>query len=315
MSVLPPEPWHTVHIDFNGPLPTGDYLLVTIDAYSRYPEVDVIQSTAAKGTIEKLMRIFATHGIPKIIKSDNGPPFTSHEFKVFMEEYGINHQRITPLWPQANSEAERFMKPLMKAVRSAHVEGRDWHKELYIFLLNYRSTPHATTGVTPAQLLFNRQINMKIPQLRRPLNATEQHASVDAALRERDGRAKMKMKLYADRRRRAQSSCIKVGDVVLLRQKKMSKFSTKYDPEPFQVVRMKGTMATICRSGKYLARNVSLLKKVRIWTVTGDEDWAKEMLEEENGSADHLAPAPASVRRSTRARHTVRRYGQNIYEQ
>ena len=86
MSPLPPDPWHTVHIDFCGPFPTGEYLLVTIDAYSRFPEVDIVRSTAPKGTISKLQRIFSTHGIPKIVRSDNGPPFTSHEFKIYIHE-------------------------------------------------------------------------------------------------------------------------------------------------------------------------------------------------------------------------------------
>ena len=89
MSTLPPETRHTVHIDFCGPFPTGEYLLVTIDAYSRIPEVDIVQSTAAKGTISKLYRIFATHEMPKILKSDNGPPFFGNEFNAYMQENGI----------------------------------------------------------------------------------------------------------------------------------------------------------------------------------------------------------------------------------
>ena len=75
MLTLPPEPRHTIHVDFCGPFPTGEYLLVMIDAYSRFSEVEIVQSTAAKGTISKLDRIFATHGIQKILKSNNGPPF------------------------------------------------------------------------------------------------------------------------------------------------------------------------------------------------------------------------------------------------
>ena len=51
MSTLPPAPWHTVHVDFCGPFPTGEYLFVVIDAYSRFPEVD---STAAKTILPKL---------------------------------------------------------------------------------------------------------------------------------------------------------------------------------------------------------------------------------------------------------------------
>ena len=132
MSVLPPEPWHTVHIDFSGPFPSGEYLLVVIDAYSCFPEVDIVHSTKATSTISKLERIFATHGIPTIIKSNNGPPFTSQEFQSYMTEIAVKHQKITPHWPQANSAAENIMKPLTKAVRAAHTEKKNWKKELYM---------------------------------------------------------------------------------------------------------------------------------------------------------------------------------------
>lgn len=144
MTILPPKPWHTVNVDFSGPYPTGEYLLVVIDAYSRFPEVEIVHSTAGKGTIQKLDRIFATHGIPSVLKSDNGPPFFGEEFRAYMQENGIKHQKITPLWPQANGEAESFMKPINKAIRSAHAEGRDWKKDLNRFLLNYRATPHSS---------------------------------------------------------------------------------------------------------------------------------------------------------------------------
>ena len=97
MTPLPPKPWHTV---ICGPFPTGEYLLVVIDAYSRFPEVEIVHSTAGKGTIQKHNRIFATHGVPKVLKSDNGPPFFGEEFKAFVQENGITHQKITPLWPK-----------------------------------------------------------------------------------------------------------------------------------------------------------------------------------------------------------------------
>ena len=107
----------TVHVDFCGPFPTGEYLLVAIDAYSRFLVVEIVQTTSAKSTIVKLEKIFCTHGIPRILKSDNGPSFNSQDFKVFMQEYEINHRRVTPLCPQANSEAENFMKPLSEVIK------------------------------------------------------------------------------------------------------------------------------------------------------------------------------------------------------
>ena len=125
MSSLPPEQWHTVHIDFCGPFPSGEYLLVVIDAYSRFPEVDIVHSTKATTIISKLEHIFATHGVPAVIKSDNGPPFRSHEFHSYVTEIGVKHQKITPLWPQANSEAENFIKPLTKSIRAACTEKKN----------------------------------------------------------------------------------------------------------------------------------------------------------------------------------------------
>ena len=58
-----------------------------------------------------------------------------------MKENGIKHQRITPLWPQANSEVENFMKPMEKAIQAACIEQKNWRKELFSFRINYRATP------------------------------------------------------------------------------------------------------------------------------------------------------------------------------
>ena len=131
--------------------------------------------------------------------------------------------------------------------------------------------------------------------------------------------AKKKMKVYADTKRRAQPSQIKVGDVVLLRQNKISKFSTKFDPSPFRVVKMKGTMVTVTRNGKYLARNVSLLKKVNSQNFPEEiEEFNDDIVEEESNSPDTPVPVPArnasGGRYPNRECHTVRRYGQNIYD-
>ena len=188
MTTLPPRPWHMVKIDFCGPFPGGAYLLVVIDAYSRFPEVEIVSSTSAQSTILKLKRIFATHGIPKVLKSDNGPPFQSHAFHQFLKEHGIKHKPSSPLWPQGNGEAENLMKPLVKAVKSAHHDNKDWKMEIFNFLLNYRATPNATTGKSPADLLYNRTIRTKLPQF-----TAENTTSVHQEVKERDTRMKKKM--------------------------------------------------------------------------------------------------------------------------
>ncbi len=119
MTEMPELPWRTVHVDFYGPLPTSEYLLVVVDRYSRFPEVEIVHSTRASTVIPKLDKIFSVHGIPDMIISDNGPPFN-----------GVS----TPYWRQGNATVERFMQPLGKALKTAKVEGRPWRQELNRFL-------------------------------------------------------------------------------------------------------------------------------------------------------------------------------------
>ena len=70
---MPKHPWATLHVDFYGPLQTKEYLLVVIDRYLRFPEVDIVHSTKAAAVIPKLDRMFAVHGIPDVLISDNDP--------------------------------------------------------------------------------------------------------------------------------------------------------------------------------------------------------------------------------------------------
>ena len=104
MTKLPSEPWKEVSMDFCGPFPGGEYLLVVMDDYSRYPEVEILYSTSANATIPVLDAIFSRQGIPEVAKSDNGTPFNSEQFKSWTRYIGLHHKKITPRWPEANGE-------------------------------------------------------------------------------------------------------------------------------------------------------------------------------------------------------------------
>ena len=62
---LPAAPWKTLSADFLGPLPTGELLLVVMDDFSRFPEVEIVNSTSSATIIPKLDCIFARQGIPE----------------------------------------------------------------------------------------------------------------------------------------------------------------------------------------------------------------------------------------------------------
>lgn len=94
------------------------------------PSVDIERTTTSKVVIPYLDKIFVEFGLPEVVKSDNGPPFNGSEFKQFARTLGFKHRMVTPLWPRANGEVERFMRKLKKTVAAAKTENRPWKEEL-----------------------------------------------------------------------------------------------------------------------------------------------------------------------------------------
>ena len=159
MRSLPNEPWQRISLDFWGPTPSNDYLLVLLDDHSRYPVIEITTSTAATAVIPLLDKVFSVFGIPEVLRTDNGPPFNSREFANFVNHYGCHHHRVTPRWPRANGEAERFMRNIKKIVQTAAIELKNWKQELYVFLRNYRATPHSHSDQPTQSLIWQRAKN------------------------------------------------------------------------------------------------------------------------------------------------------------
>ena len=170
-TALPERPWAKIDMDFWGPTPSGEYLLVMIDRYSRYPVVEFVRSTSADAVVPHIDKVFSTHGFPDRVKTDGGPPFNgtgSHGYYQYMKWAGVESRCVTPEDPEANGLAENFMKNVKKIWHSAIVEKKNPRQELYKFLRNYRSTPHSSTGKSPAEALFNREIKTRLPQIMKP---------------------------------------------------------------------------------------------------------------------------------------------------
>lgn len=256
---LPTAAWQDVAIDFLGPLPGSEYLLVIVDYYSRYLEVVVMKTITAAQTIEKLDCIFTRLGYPRTITLDNAKQFVARSFKDYCVEKGIYLNNVIPYWPQANGQVERQNRTLLKRLKIGYRKTGCWKSELNDFLMMYYTTPHSVTGKTPSELLMNRTIRSKLPSIKDIQNAPNREEVL-----ERDTMAKEKGKMYADRKRRAKSVEICIGDKVLVKKMwKDNKLSTTYDPIPFTVIDRKGPLVTVESSaGVRYQRNVSHMKKV-----------------------------------------------------
>ena len=289
---LPSAPWQHLAADLMGPLPSGDYVFVVVDFRGGFFEMEFIKSTTSEKIVSMLSKIFVTHGLPLSLRTDNGPQFVSDHLKKYLEENVIEHRRTTPLWPQANSEIKRQNRSILKHLRIAQAEGCDWKSEMDKFLMMYRSTPHSTTGVSPAELLFGRRIRTKLPHL--------QDFSIEDEVRDRDSERKEKGKVYADCKRNACESEIQEGDKVLLRQEKENKLSTPYKQSPFTVVQKNGNSVLVEADGVQYRRNVTHVKKYierdeDIFPATSKSSEITEAQSTTRSSPSHQSREPVSV--------------------
>ena len=197
--VWPDKPWQRVHLDFAGPF-QGSMFLVAVDAFSKWPEVRAMTSTTA--TLDVLREWFCSHGIPEQLVTDNGPQFTADAFQHFTQMNGIRHTRSAPYHPASNGLAERFVQSFKMSLKASVNDGRSLTQRLSSFLLTYRTTAHATTGVPPCKLLTGREFRTRLSLLR---------PDVNKSVRDRQ----TSQKVSHDRRARARSFV--VGDRVLAR--------------------------------------------------------------------------------------------------
>jgi transposase InsO family protein len=90
---------------------------IVVDAHSKWMEVQPMHSITSAKTIEVLRAVFATHGLPKKVVTDNGPSFTSSEFEDFMEKNGIKLIHSALYHPSTNGLAERAVQSFKQGVK------------------------------------------------------------------------------------------------------------------------------------------------------------------------------------------------------
>ena len=115
--------------------------------------------------MDELRLIFANHGLPEELVSDNGPQLASSEFALFMKQNGIKHTLALPYLQASNGAAERLVRIVKEALKKQVIEGTKGMSikhRLADFLIRYRTTPHSVTGCTPSELMLKRRIRTRL---------------------------------------------------------------------------------------------------------------------------------------------------------
>ena len=132
---IPARPWAKVGADLCEM--NGRTLLVVVDYFSDYIEVERLASTTTQAILKPLRSMFARHGIPDTIVSDNGPQFGSGHFAAFCKKWDIGHVTSSPTYAQSNGKAESAVKIIKRMFQKC----KDTGESDFIALLDYRNTP------------------------------------------------------------------------------------------------------------------------------------------------------------------------------
>ena len=229
-SPLPSLPWQKVATDLFER--RGSKYLLIVDYFSRYIEFSKLTRETSSEIINHMKSIFARHGIPQQVMSDNGTQFSSLEFAKFADEYNFSSITSSPKYPQSNGEVERAVKTLKRVLKKA--------EDPYAALLAYRSTP-LECGYSPAELLMNRRLRTTVPMIPTQLIP---HVPDYSTLRQKEKEIKMRQKSNFDSRHKAcdLEPLIPGEQVWVTDQQKQATVIQQTSPRSYQISTPSGTL-------------------------------------------------------------------------
>ena len=204
-SETPAYPWEKVSIDVADI--NGIHYLVTVDRFSRYPEVSLLPDLTSASIIKACKVNFARHGIPNELMCDNATPLVGQEFKNFLEKWGITQVTSSPHYPKSNGQAESAVKVVKRLFEASD--------DPYLALLAYRNTPILGLKASPAQLSMGRNLRSTVPM---PPQKLVPAVPPTAEIRVKDQIKRAAQKAHHDIRYKAKEKpALNIGDRVWIK--------------------------------------------------------------------------------------------------
>eukprot|EP00117_Sycon_ciliatum_P027910 scpid26178/ scgid22563/ Retrovirus-related Pol polyprotein from transposon opus; Protease; Reverse transcriptase; Endonuclease len=167
----PPQPlqpseilpvWYRVAVDL---VEIEDHhFLSVIDYGSRYPELLLLSSTTSRVIIQALSEVFARHGLPVELVSDNGPQLVSDETETFLRKAGVKHIKSSPRYPCSNGMVERFHGVVRRRL-SGMPSSLPLRQRLQQALFGIRTSVNRMIGTSPGEAFFGRALRGRLPNL------------------------------------------------------------------------------------------------------------------------------------------------------
>ena len=161
-------PMERIAIDISGPYHVSKkgnkYLLVVSDNFTKWVDAIPLKTQEATHVAEKLVnRFISIFGVPLQLHSDRGTNFQSKVFQEVCSLLGIEKTRTTARRPQSDGMVERANRTIQNMIASYVSDKQDdWDEHIPLLMLAYRSSVHETLGVSPAMMMFGRDLTLPI---------------------------------------------------------------------------------------------------------------------------------------------------------
>ena len=168
------EPKQEILMDFAGPIPyknttQNNYILVTVDRLSRYPNAELFHNCDTETAIDYLERYCKIHGILRSIRCDQAQAFKAKEFEIFCKNRNIKLILAPAGDHRRTGVVERLIQTLKRRLALIDIDPM-WSSEtlsarIASIIENIRLIPNKTTKVTPFEAHFGRKPNTKLSNM------------------------------------------------------------------------------------------------------------------------------------------------------
>ncbi|XP_055527585.1 uncharacterized protein K02A2.6-like [Wyeomyia smithii] len=135
----------------------GKEFILIVD--SSYLDFKKLSDKSFRNIIQCLKEWFSVHGIPRVLESDNGPQFSSQEFRDFAKMWCFDHCTSSPIFPRANGLAERYVQTAKNILKKCAEDKSD----VQLAMLHVRDTPRSEGLPASCERLMGRLLRSNLP--------------------------------------------------------------------------------------------------------------------------------------------------------
>ena len=140
-----------------------DQMIVFADSLSRWVEAVPCRGDPDAAAV---LDAYTTHvacryGWPREIRADGGSNIIANQLAEEIHRLsGVDLRKGAAYHPQSQGVAERVQKTLAKMCATANEGGEHWVEHLPYLLFSYHATPHRSTGLSPAMIMYGRELRL-----------------------------------------------------------------------------------------------------------------------------------------------------------